>query len=159
MSSLLLFLPTNAIEMARIFFKVSSPSHPLPSWPFSSSCHSQVECLSSVLTMWTATWSHSWWLCVMAQQRTAQLSSGRWSGMRGAPTSSCWPHRMEMWACQSQWYLVTSCKVLLLSYTVSCYWPNFGSLQQYGNFIVEVEEESAEHVYTTRKILLTDNKV
>ena len=119
MSSLLLFLPIKAIEMARIFFKVSSPSHPFPSWPFSSSCHSQVECLTSVLTMWTATWSHSWWWCVMAQQRTPQLSSGRWSGTRGAPTSSCWPHRMEMWACQSQWYLVTSCNVLLLSYTVS----------------------------------------
>ena len=40
-----------------------------------------------------------------------------------------------------------------------CYWPNFGSLRQYGNLIVEVEEESAEHVYTTRKLLLTDSKV
>ena len=40
-----------------------------------------------------------------------------------------------------------------------CYWPNFGSLRQYGNLIVEVEEESAEHVYTTRKLILTDAKV
>ena len=39
------------------------------------------------------------------------------------------------------------------------YWPNFGSLRQYGNLIVEVEEESAEHVYTTRKLVLTDTKV
>ena len=40
-----------------------------------------------------------------------------------------------------------------------CYWPNFGSLRQYGNLIGEVEEESAEHVYTTRKLVLTDAKV
>ena len=39
------------------------------------------------------------------------------------------------------------------------YWPPVGEHAQYGNIIVEVENESEEHFYTKREIKLTNAKV
>ena len=38
------------------------------------------------------------------------------------------------------------------------YWPESGCVQ-HGGIVVEVESESAEHLYTRRKIKLTNAKV
>ena len=40
-----------------------------------------------------------------------------------------------------------------------CYWPSSQGQEQHGNVVVEVTEESAEHLYTTRTITLTNAKV
>ena len=110
-----------------------------------------------------------WWL--MDLKREMPTSSGRWSGIRTAPTSSCSlpliPRSADLMHTHNK-HKHTTHTQQTQSHTVSThshtqyfsYWPTKkGEHETYGNIKVTIEDETAEHYYTTRVISISNAKV